>query len=196
MSTQQTAKTEYIEANGIKFAYRRFGLTTGVPLVFVQHFRGTMDHWDPDLINPPAKTRPIVLLDNSSVGFSGGEVPETFAGWAAKVVALVEALGTKQVDLLGFFMGGMTAQMVALNASHLVRSLILGGTGTRHKEPSSCSPIQNTKLKRKEKKERKKVWRSYLSLALHASLASYSEFRSICLRPSTKVPKVAKVPKP
>jgi pimeloyl-ACP methyl ester carboxylesterase len=88
-----------------------------------------MDHWDPDLINPLAKTRTILLLDNSGVGFSSGEVPETFAGWAANVVALVEALEIKQIDLLGFSMGGMAAQMVALNAPHLVRRLILGGTG-------------------------------------------------------------------
>jgi hypothetical protein len=43
----QTAPTQFVEANGIRFAYRRFGRGTGVPLVFNQHFTGTMDHWDP-----------------------------------------------------------------------------------------------------------------------------------------------------
>jgi pimeloyl-ACP methyl ester carboxylesterase len=129
MATQQTAKTQYIEVNGVKHAYRRFGLTTGVPLVFLQHFRGTMDHWDPNLTNPLAKSRPIVLVDLAGVGLSDGEVGATFADWAADLVAVVEGLGIKEIDLLGFSMGGMAAQMVALNAPHLVRRLILAGTG-------------------------------------------------------------------
>jgi hypothetical protein len=41
--THQTAPTQFVEANGIRFAYRRFGKAGGVPLVFNQHFTGTMD---------------------------------------------------------------------------------------------------------------------------------------------------------
>jgi hypothetical protein len=44
--THQTAPTQFVEANGIRFAYRRFGEPDCVPLVFNQHFTGTMDHWD------------------------------------------------------------------------------------------------------------------------------------------------------
>ena len=32
--THQTAPTQFLEANGIRFAYRRFGKANGVPLVF------------------------------------------------------------------------------------------------------------------------------------------------------------------
>jgi hypothetical protein len=42
--TQQTAPTQFVEAKGIRFAYRRFGKSGGVPLVFNMHFTGTMDH--------------------------------------------------------------------------------------------------------------------------------------------------------
>jgi hypothetical protein len=42
--THQTAPTQYVEANGIRFAYRRFGSPNGVPLVFNQRYTGTMDH--------------------------------------------------------------------------------------------------------------------------------------------------------
>src|SRR5580693_10423560 len=45
--THQTAPTQFIKANGIQFAYRRFGKPGGPPLVFNMHFTGTMDHWDP-----------------------------------------------------------------------------------------------------------------------------------------------------
>src|SRR5258708_30264094 len=45
--THQTAPIQFVEANGIRFAYRRFGKTGGVPIVFNQHYIGTMDYWDP-----------------------------------------------------------------------------------------------------------------------------------------------------
>jgi hypothetical protein len=45
--SRQTAPTQFVPAAGVRFAYRRFGKSGGVPLVFNQHFTGTMDHWDP-----------------------------------------------------------------------------------------------------------------------------------------------------
>ena len=45
--THQTAPTQFVEAAGIKFAFRRFGKKEGIPVVFNMHFTGTMDHWDP-----------------------------------------------------------------------------------------------------------------------------------------------------
>jgi hypothetical protein len=45
--SHQTAPTPFVNAAGVRFAYRRFGKSGGVPLVFNQHFTGTMDHWDP-----------------------------------------------------------------------------------------------------------------------------------------------------
>lgn len=128
MSTQQTAKTLYNEVNGIKFAYRHFGQSTGTPLVMLQHFRGTMDHWDPAIVNRLASQRPIILLDNSGVGKSSGEVPTTYAEWGENVVALLGALKIEKIDLLGFSMAGCVAQMVALNSPQLIHKLILAAT--------------------------------------------------------------------
>jgi pimeloyl-ACP methyl ester carboxylesterase len=45
--THITAPTRFVEAGGIRYAYRRFGAETGTPLVFLQHFRGGLDSWDP-----------------------------------------------------------------------------------------------------------------------------------------------------
>ena len=42
-----TAPTCFIEAKGVRYGYRRFGAKSGTPLVFLQHFRGNMDNWDP-----------------------------------------------------------------------------------------------------------------------------------------------------
>lgn len=130
MATQQSAETQYAIANGLKLAYRRLGLETGVPLVMLIHFRGNMDFWDPALINALTKSRPIILLDNAGIGKSEGEIPTTLHGWATHVIALLETLQIKQIDLLGFSMGGGAAQHVALAAPGLVRKLILAGTRT------------------------------------------------------------------
>ncbi|KAH6712865.1 Alpha/Beta hydrolase protein [Leptodontidium sp. MPI-SDFR-AT-0119] len=130
MSTQETAVTRYVVANGTKLAYRQLGLTSGIPLVMLMHFRGNMDFWDPALIDALAKSRPIVLLDNAGVGKSEGEIPTTLHGWAIHVIALLDALNIHQIDLLGFSMGGGAAQHVALAAPEKVRKLILAGTRT------------------------------------------------------------------
>ena len=128
MSTQQAAETRYVEISGIRFAYRHFGKSSQVPLALMQHYRGTMDHWDPAFINRLAEQRSVFLFDNTGIGKTSGEIPTTFAGWAGNLILLLGALQIKQVDLLGFSMGGCAAQMVALNAPQLVRKLILAGT--------------------------------------------------------------------
>src|SRR5258707_794092 len=69
--THQTAPTQFVEANGIRFAYRRFGNAAGMPLVFNQHFTGTMDHWDPSVTDGIAKDREVILVDNAPRGGEG-----------------------------------------------------------------------------------------------------------------------------
>ncbi|KAH6896572.1 Alpha/Beta hydrolase protein [Thelonectria olida] len=128
MATFQTARDQYITAGGIKFAYRHLGPNNGTPLVLLMHFRGTMDHWDPALLNPLAAKRPVILIDNAGVGRSEGEVPKAFTAWAQHYIDVIRALGYKKADVMGFSMGGCVAQLVALNAPDLVRRLILCGT--------------------------------------------------------------------
>ena len=129
--THQTAPTQFVEANGIRFAYRRFGKPGGVPLVFNQHFTGTMDHWDPAVTDGLANDREVILFNNAGVSSSSGEVPTTFEAMGGNAIAFVKALGLKKIDLLGFSIGGFVAQEITLQASELVRRLVLVGTGPR-----------------------------------------------------------------
>lgn len=129
--THQTAPTKYVEAKGIRFAYRRFGKADGVPLVFNQHYTGTMDYWDPAVTNGLAKKREVILFNNAGVSSSSGEVPTSFPEMAAHAIDFIKALGLSQVDVLGFSIGGMVAQEIALQGGDLVRRLILVGTGPR-----------------------------------------------------------------
>jgi pimeloyl-ACP methyl ester carboxylesterase len=127
----QTAPTQLIEANGIRFAYRRFGNAAGVPLVFNQHFTGTMDHWDPAVTDGFVRDREVILFNNAGVSRSSGEVPTRIAQMGADAVAFIKALGLAKVDVLGFSIGGFVAQEIALQAPDLVRRLVLVDTGPR-----------------------------------------------------------------
>src|SRR6267142_222654 len=129
--SHQTAPTQFVDAAGIRFAYRRFGKSGGVPLVFNQHFTGTMDHWDPLVTDGLAVTREVILFNNAGISNSSGEVPTTVEEMGANAIAFIEALGLKQVDVLGFSIGGFVAQEITLQSPELVRRLVLVGTGPR-----------------------------------------------------------------
>jgi pimeloyl-ACP methyl ester carboxylesterase len=130
--TAITAPTLFVETNGIRFAYRRWGKRGRIPLVFNQHFTGNLDHWDPAVLDGLAKDREVVIFNNAGVASSSGEVPSTFAGMAKNAEGFIDALGLKQIDLLGFSIGGMVAQQIVVDRPELVRKLILVGTAPRN----------------------------------------------------------------
>jgi pimeloyl-ACP methyl ester carboxylesterase len=140
--THQTAPTQFVEANGIRFAYRRFGKPGGVPLVFNQHFRGTMDYWDPAVTDGLARNREVILFNNAGISSSAGNVPTSFQEMGANAIAFIKALGPTQVDVLGFSIGGMVAQEITAQAPDLVRRLILVGTGPRGADMSTSKSAE------------------------------------------------------
>src|ERR1700747_1947015 len=108
----QTAPTQFVEAN--RFAYRRFGKAAGVPLVFNQHFTGTMDHWDPAVTDGFAKDREAILFNKPDVTSSSSEVRTKIKKAGANAVELIKVLGLEKVDVLGFSIRGFVAQEIAL----------------------------------------------------------------------------------
>ena len=134
-ATHVTAPTRFVEANGIRYAYRRFGSESGTPLVFLQHFRGGLDNWDPLVTDGLAQGRPAILFNNAGVASSSGETPDTVDAMADHLTTFVNALGLPQIDVLGFSIGGYVAQSFVLRHPHLVRRLVLVGTGPRNGEP-------------------------------------------------------------
>src|SRR5580692_7536019 len=129
--THQTVPTQFVGAAGIRFAYRRFGQSGGVPLVFNMHFTGTMDHWDPLVTDGLAAGREVILFNNAGIATSSGQVPTTVEKMAANAAAFIKALDLSKVDALGFSLGGFVAQALALAEPGLVRRLVLVGTGPR-----------------------------------------------------------------
>ena len=100
-----------------------------MPLVFLQHFRGTLDNWDPKLVDTIAAQREVILVDNVGVGGSTGTTPSTVQKMALDAFDFIDALKLPRYDVLGFSLGGEVAQEVALRRPWQVRRVVLAGTG-------------------------------------------------------------------
>jgi pimeloyl-ACP methyl ester carboxylesterase len=124
-----TAPTQFIRSAREAYAYRRFGSGAALPLVCLQHFTGTLDNWDPAVTDQLARGREVILFESAGLGRSTGEVPKTIEGMTAHFLAFADALGLREVDLLGFSLGGMIAQQAALERPSLIRRMLLVGAG-------------------------------------------------------------------
>jgi len=136
MHTHATAPTQFLDAGGVRYAYRRFGSPSAVPIVLLQHFTGGLDHWDPAFTDGVAASREVILVDNAGVGASTGETPQTIEGMADCIRDFVDALGLPSFDLLGFSMGGMVAQAYVKQHADRIRRLVLVGTSPRGGDPT------------------------------------------------------------
>ena len=127
----ETASTKYVEANGVKFSYRTIGKATGVPLIMLVHFTGTMDYWDPAVVNGLAKERSVIVFNNRGIGHTSGKPSDNVAEMATDAYSFIQALGYKKVDILGFSLGGFVAQELAAGHPELVNKVILAGTSNQ-----------------------------------------------------------------
>jgi pimeloyl-ACP methyl ester carboxylesterase len=129
ITTYKDAPTKTVDIGGTRFAYRELGPKTGVPIVFITHLAAVLDNWDPRVVDGIAAQHRVITFDNRGVGASTGSTPKTIQAMARDAVIFIRALGLTKVDLLGFSMGGMIAQVIAQDEPQLVRKLIIAGTG-------------------------------------------------------------------
>lgn len=144
-----TAQSQFLAAKNERYAYRRFGSGSALPLLLLQHFTGTLDNWDSAVTDPLAQRSEVVLFEGAGLGRSSGKVPETVARMAEHALAFLDGLGLDTCDVLGFSLGGMVAQQMALNRPGIFRRMILVGTAARggedimHLEKPSLSRFLN-----------------------------------------------------
>ena len=136
MSTATTASataapTEFLRLKDETYAYRRIGGGFRRPLLCLQHFTGTLDNWDPAVTDPLGDGREVILFDSAGVGRSSGKVPTTIAGMAAHALNFLDGLCVVNCDVLGFSLGGMVAQQMALDRPSSIHRMILVGTAPR-----------------------------------------------------------------
>jgi pimeloyl-ACP methyl ester carboxylesterase len=142
--THNSAKTQFLETNGVRYAYRRFGSGNRPPLLCLQHFRGGLDNWDPQVTDGLAQGRSVILFNNAGIASSSGQPANNIAEMATHVIAFIDALKLEEIDLLGFSMGGFIAQQVTLDRPDLIRRLILAGTGPQGGEDMLAYPPEVT----------------------------------------------------
>jgi pimeloyl-ACP methyl ester carboxylesterase len=112
-----------------------------------------MDNWDPAVTDALAAGREVILFDSAGIGRSSGSTPNTVAGMAAHALAFLDALEIENCDVLGFSLGGMVAQQMALDRPSIFRRMILAGTAPRGGEdimhldkPSLAQPLSDATL--------------------------------------------------
>jgi pimeloyl-ACP methyl ester carboxylesterase len=126
-----TTVTKLLEANGETYAYRRFGSGSGRPLLFLQHFMGTLDNWDPAVTDSLATGREVILFDNAGIGRSTGKPSRTVAEMSKHALAFLDGLGVSSCDVLGFSLGGMVALQMVQDRPSIFQGMILVGTAPR-----------------------------------------------------------------
>src|SRR5438552_1253845 len=128
-TSYKNAPTKSVSVGGTRFVYRDLGIDTGVPVIFLNHLAANLDNWDPRVVDGIAAKHRVITFDNRGVGGSEGKTPDTIEAMAQDAVTFIRALGFDQVDLHGFSMGGMIAQVIARDEPDLVRKTSLADTG-------------------------------------------------------------------
>ncbi len=129
--TYATVPTKFVDARGIKFAYRSYGKEGDIPVIYFNHLTANLDNCDPRIMDSIAAHRHIISFDYRGVGATTGEQGTSIPDMAKDAVAFIHALGYKQVDIVAFSMGGFITQELLLIEPQLARKIILAGTGPR-----------------------------------------------------------------
>ena len=116
--------------------YREVG--AGSPLLLITGFGASIDSWQPAFVAALAADHQVVALDNAGVGQTAGlPAPVSITAMANQTSALISTLRLGRVAVLGWSMGGMIAQALAVLHPAQVSRLVLAATqpGTGHARP-------------------------------------------------------------
>jgi pimeloyl-ACP methyl ester carboxylesterase len=106
--------------------YREVG--HGTPLVLIMGFDGTMDAWSPSFVDALAANHRVIVFDNAGVGKTAPISDLSIEAMAGQTSALISALGLAHPAVLGWSMGGMIAQALAVLHPAQVDRLVLAAT--------------------------------------------------------------------
>src|SRR5690349_13632217 len=150
-SVKPTAATASVVSAPVRVAHTRLGAVgyrvvgSGPPLILIMGYGWTMEDWDPRLVHALAQHNRVVMFDNSGVGRTQQLPPPlTIDAMADQTSALIDTLGLGRPDVLGWSMGGMIAQALAILHPAQVRRLVLCATypGTGAAVPPSQAALQ------------------------------------------------------
>lgn len=121
------AETAKVSVNGIDIGYRIHG--QGDPLLMIMGYAGVMDVWAPALVKELSRSYRVILFDNRGMGYSSGaDTDISIELMASDAAGLLTALDIESAHVLGWSMGSMVAQELALSSPGRVRKVVLYGT--------------------------------------------------------------------
>jgi pimeloyl-ACP methyl ester carboxylesterase len=109
--------------------YRELG--TGPALLLIMGGGLSMDGWPPSFVDALAAHHEVVVFDNAGVGRTSAVSAPTslsITAMASQTSALISALRLRRPAVLGWSMGGMIAQALAVSHRAQVSRLILAAT--------------------------------------------------------------------
>jgi pimeloyl-ACP methyl ester carboxylesterase len=134
-SVKPTAATASVVSAPVRVAHTRLGAVgyrvvgSGPPLIWIMGYGWTMEDWDPRLVHALAQHNRVAMFDNSGVGRTQQlPAPLTIDAMADQTSALIDTLGLGRPNVLGWSMGGMIAQALAVLHPAQVRRLVLCAT--------------------------------------------------------------------
>lgn len=109
----------------------RFG--HGTPLLLITGYRATLSEWDAHFLGELARHHEVIVFDNRGVGRSAAIEGRYGTGYGIRDMAadagdVITALRLAHVNVIGWSMGGMIAQQLALDAPEKIESLTLIAT--------------------------------------------------------------------
>jgi pimeloyl-ACP methyl ester carboxylesterase len=132
--------TRLVRTRAGTVAFREVG--RGKPLLLITGFSASMDYWPPSFIDALASHHQVIIIDNAGVGETTPVAPSITA-MADQTSDLISALGLKTPAVLGWSMGGLIAQALAVEHPARVSALILAatqpGTGKALPVPSAAA---------------------------------------------------------
>jgi len=118
-----------VKANGIKIGYKLAG--AGAPLVLIPGLGNTMEVWPPPLLEGLSRKYRLIILDNRGLGYStANDTLFTYRLFAEDVISLLDALGVKKANVLGFSMGSAITQKLLLDYPQRFHKAVIYATTT------------------------------------------------------------------
>ena len=106
-------KSKSIKVGDMKVGYKEFG--KGDPLVMIMGYGSTMNFWEQSLIVDLAKNFRVIIFDNRGINATSVGTKElTLDQFASDTAGLLDALNIKKANILGWSMGSLIAQIIAI----------------------------------------------------------------------------------
>lgn len=117
--------TRYLDANGLRFACQTHGDPANESIILIRGLGTQMVEWSPVLIDALVEGGlRVVIFDNRDVGLSEKLTADyALSDMADDVVEIMSALDVARFHVFGISLGGMVAQLVAVQHGDRVRTL-------------------------------------------------------------------------